>query len=125
MFLSSGIELLLFCAALQVFGALLGAFQGTMKARIAHVGYDRRPAMFQRHSAAMAGLRIRIAGGIAGAFAALTLLGFAGMPTAILSLLFIANSVLPILGCVLFILPAWAFFSGFVAQAMQPVAATA
>ncbi|MEP1197983.1 hypothetical protein [Tateyamaria sp.] len=125
MFQYSGFELLLFCAALQIVGALLGAFQGAMKARIAHVGPDHRPAMFKRHSAALAAMRIRIAGGIAGALTALTLLGFAGMPTAVLSLLFIANSVLPILGCVLFMLPAWAFFSGFVAHSMQPVDAAA
>ena len=125
MFHSTGIELLLFCAALQIFGALLGAFQGTMKARIAHVGRDHRSAMFKRHSATMTALRIRIASGFAVALATLTFMGFAGMPTAVLSLLFIANSVLPILGCGLFVLPAWAFFSGFVARSMQPVDAAA
>ncbi|MEO9575981.1 MAG: hypothetical protein ABJ263_02060 [Tateyamaria sp.] len=125
MFHYSGFELLLFCAALQIVGALLGVFQGTMKARIAHIGSDRGPTIFKRHSAAIADVRIRIAGGITGALSALTLVGFAGMPTAVLSLLFIANSVLPILGCVLFVLPAWAFSSGFVARSMQPVDATA
>ncbi|MEO0764863.1 MAG: hypothetical protein AAFY75_02505 [Pseudomonadota bacterium] len=125
MFQSTGIELLLFCAALQIVGALLGAFQGTMKARIARIGPDRHPAKFKRHKSAVENIRLNLAGGAAGGFAALTLLGFAGMPTAILTVLFIANSVLPILGCVLFVLPAWAFFSGYVAQAMHPVDAAA
>lgn len=125
MFHSTGIELLLFCAALQIVGALLGAFQGSMKARIAHVGRDRRPAVLKRHGRMIEAVRMKFAGGIAGVFAALTLLGFVGMPTVILSVLFVANSLLPILGCALFILPAWAFFSGFVAQAMQPVDAAA
>ncbi len=125
MFQSTGIEAVLFCAALQLGGAVLGGLQGAMRGQVARLVRHPRSGFSRRYQAALAGFGMRISGALAGIFALLTLLGFFGLPYPIVTTLLIANTILPVLGCALFIFPAWSYCARAVERRIQPVDVTA
>ncbi|MEL6618961.1 MAG: hypothetical protein AAFP16_08800 [Pseudomonadota bacterium] len=125
MFDTSGIEIVLFAAGLQVFGLIMGGVQGSITAQAARVGRDRRPLSMRKHSRFMAKVRLRIAGTVAALFAILTVLGFLGAPFAIAVVVLGINQILPIIGNAVLILPAWAFASAFLRRLLDPVDAGA
>jgi len=125
MFDMAGIEIVLFLAALQAAGAIMGAFQGYMTARIARIGPDRRVCATQARATMFNGFVRRAFGFVATLLLVLTVLGLLGAATPIAIVFLAANGVLPILGSLIFVVPAWIYCSDLFVRRAQPVDAAA
>jgi len=120
MFDMAGIEIVLFMAALQAAGAVMGAFQGYVTARIARIGPERRA-----RATGFSGFARRASGFVATLLLVLTVLGLLGAATPIVIVFVAANGVLPILGSLIFVAPAWIYCSDLFVRRAQPVDAAA
>jgi len=125
MFDMAGIQIVLFMAALQAAGAVMGAFQGYMTARIARIGPDRRVRATQVRATMFSGFARRAFGFVATLLLVLTVLGLLGAATPIVIVFVAANGVLPILGSLIFAVPAWICCSDLFARRAQSVDAAA
>ena len=112
-------EFTLIFAALQIFGAMMGALQGAMKAWIGRLGSrPRRNKGWQSGSMQFSAI-------LTIGLAIPTLLSALGAPESLAILAMVVNMVLPLIGNLLFIFPAWMFFSRLTELLLQPVDATA
>ena len=125
MFDLAGFEIVLLVAALQVAGAIMGVFQGHVTARIARLGPDRRVRATQVRATGLNGFARRAFGFVATLLLVLTVVGLLGGATPIVIVFLAANGVLPILGSLLFVAPAWICCSDLLVRQTRPVDAAA